>query len=157
MAKITLARALKYKNRVVERMRKLEGDVQTNNSILAGSERDIDPVVALKERLSLEKHLVYLKLQLDATNAPIKILIAGLQELKGRIGFLTRINTSHGKVDARRTMFGQEGEILYEAVIRKNELDKMVSEAQEEIDTTQEQIDQFNNKTLIEVEMFPLK
>ena len=154
--KVTLARALKYKNRVVERMRKLEGDIAAHNSVLEGAERDLDPKAALDERIALQNHLIQLKLKLDAANAPIKDAIATSQELKGWIAFLQRINTSHGKVDARRTMYGEQGEINYQAAIRKVDVDKMVSAAQQEIDALQERMDQFNNITTIEVEILSL-
>lgn len=157
MKKITLARALKYKNRVVERMRKLENDVVTTNSVLQGSERDFDPKAVVAERLALERHLVELKLTLDAANKPIKEAIAKLQELKGRLAFLARINTTHGKVDARRNLYGEQGEMFYEAAIRKAELDNLIVAAQEEIDGLQERIDQYNNTTTIDFEVMPLK
>lgn len=155
--KITLARALKYKNRVVERMRKLESDIHSYNSVLAGAEREVDPSAALKERLELEAYLVQLKLALDEANNPIKKLICAMQELKGRIKFLQQINVTHGKIDARRNMYGQEGEMVYGAAIRKSEVDELMSDARNYIDTMQEEVDKFNNTATIEIDVLPLK
>jgi hypothetical protein len=155
--KITLARALKYKGRVIERMRKLEQDIHSYNSMLAGAQREVDPAVALKERLELEDHLLNLKLVMDKANEPIKFRILAMQELKGRITFLQQISTTHGKVDARRTMYGQEGEMIYEAAIRKAEVDELMNVARNTIDNIQEEVDKFNNTATIEIDVLPLK
>ena len=154
---VTLARLLKYKNRVVERLRKLERDIQTGNVILKGGERDINIRTALEGRLALEKHLIELKLTLEHANTPIKPAIHRLQELKGRITFFQSINTTHGVQDSRRTMYGEQGSVEYEADIRKTDVDSWVTAVQEEIDALQEQIDQFNNTTKIDWQMLPLK
>lgn len=154
---VTLARLLKYKNRVIERMRKLERDIQTGNSILKGGERDTNIRASLEERLALEQHLVELKLRLEDVNAPIKSAIHQLQELKGRITFFQTISTIHGVQDSRRTMYGEQGSVEYEAEIRKSEIDGWVSAVQEEIDSLQERIDQFNNTTKVDWKMLPLK
>jgi len=157
MAKVTLARFLKYKNRVVERMRKLERDIQSGNSVVEGALRDTDVNVAWEERLALEVHLVELKGIQDKTNDPIKNTIAKIQELKGRIKFLGTIPTLHGVQDSHRTLYGEQGTVTYEAVIRKQQIDTLLSAAQEEIDALQDNIDLFNNTTHIELKMLPLK
>ena len=72
MSKITLARALKYKNRVAQRLQKLRDDVQRFNSVIAENDREIDVVATLEEIVKLENHLVELKLKLDQATTPIK-------------------------------------------------------------------------------------
>ena len=157
MAKITISRTLKYKNRVVERMRKLEGDIRNGNSVIEGAVRDINVKATLEERLALEAHLVALKGLLDKANEPIKGLIAKMQELKGRIKFLESIPSIHGVQDARRTMYGEQGSVTYNAEIRKSDFDAMISAAREEIDTIQDNIDSYNGANHIQVNMVPLK
>jgi uncharacterized coiled-coil protein SlyX len=154
--KITISRALKYKNRVVERMRKLEEDIRSGNAVIEGGSRDLDVRVAFQARMQLESHLVALKGILDKANEPIKGMIAQMQELKGRIQFLSTIPTTHGVQDARRTMYGETGSITYTAEIRKAELDSLVSAARQEIDTAQDNIDKFNGANTIEIDMLPL-
>jgi hypothetical protein len=151
---ITLSRALKYKNRVIEKMRKIETDIQANNSILEGAERNYDPNVLLEERLILESHLVDLKLKIDAANAPIKESIIRMQELKSRLTFLQSIGTAHGKQQSHRNLYGDEGEVVYQAVIRKNRVDKMISDINRLIDGLQEEIDRHNNTQTIDIVLF---
>jgi hypothetical protein len=157
MTKIYISRALKYKNRIVERMHKLENDIRNGNAIIEGAVRDIDVRATLNERMKIEAHLVALKGLIDKANEPIKEMIVKMQELKGRIAFLTSIPSTHGIQDSRKTMFGEQGSVTYQAEIRKFELDNMVSEAQEEIDAIQEKVDQFNGANTIELILLPLK
>lgn len=151
MTQITLARALKYKNRVIERMRKVEDDMRANNSILEGGEREYDPRKLLEERLMLEEHLLDLKMRLDEANAPVKEAIVRMQELKARLAFLQSIPTGHGKQQRHRNLYGQEGEVVFEAVVRKPDIDKMVVDVNRELDELQESLDKHNNIQSIEV------
>ena len=146
----TLARLLKYKNRVIERMRKLERDIQVGNSVLSGGERDIDIRWAIEERLLLENHLIELKLALDKANEPIKSAILCMQELKARITFYQSISTNHGMQTPAGFGYGEQGILEYDAIIRKNELDAWILDVNDKIDAIQEKIDQFNNTNKID-------
>jgi hypothetical protein len=148
---ITLARALKYKNRLAEQIRKVEQNVCTFNSMIAGGEREIDCNGSMEEREGLVTNLVDLKLKIDAANEPIKARIFTLQELKGKIAFLSRIPTQHGKTVSQ--FYREEADITYEAVIRKKEIDDLTKVLEREVDTIQEQLDQHNNVTTIDVEV----
>jgi len=150
MPEITLARALKYKNRVIERLRKTEDDIRQFNSILEGGEREYDVQDLFKERLSLEAHLVDLKLRIDAANAPIKEAIVKMQELKGRLVFLQSVPTTHGKQQKHRNLYGDEGEVVYSAMVRKADIDEAISEVNTELDDLQEFVDKHNNTQSID-------
>jgi len=151
--KISLARVLKYKNRVTEKIRKIEANIQKNNSVLAESEPEIDVKEAMEKRDFLEEHLVLLKLAIDVANHPIKQQIYRLQEIKSRIAFLTEIPTQHGP-SLLPNRWGDQGTINeYKAVLRKNDIDQMIALAEIEIDAIQEELDRHNNTAAIEIEM----
>ena len=150
MSEITLARALKYKNRVVERIRKVEDDIRANNSILVGGEREYNVEELFKERLGLEAHLVDLKMRIDSANAPIKESIVQMQGLKGRLVFLQSVPTTHGKQHSHR-MYGDEGEVVYEATARKVEIDSWITGINKQLDDLQEFVDKHNNTQVIEM------
>ena len=76
-----------------------------------------------------------------------------MQELKGRIKFLESIPTFHGVQDSRRTMYGEQGSVTYQSEIRKSDLDKLISDAREEIDTIQDNIDRYNGANHIQLEL----
>lgn len=146
--KMTLARALRYKKRVIENIRKLETDIQSANSIVEGEMPDTDVTLALKQRDGWVKHLVSLKLSLQKATEPIQRLVFELAETKSEIAMLQRINTTHGTVKAR---YGGEPSLKYEATIRKNDRDKLVKGLQDRIDQYQTKIDAHNATVEIEV------
>jgi len=93
--KMTLARALRYKKRVIESIRKFESDIQEVNSIVEGQERDTDVRLALKQRAAWVKHLVALKMSLQEATKPIQRLVFELAECKAEISFYQRLGTGH--------------------------------------------------------------
>jgi len=152
--KISLARALKYKNRVTEKMRKVEADVQANNSVLSEGEPEIDVKEAMEKRAFLEEHLVLLKRAIDKANEPVKQHIYRMQEIKARISFLSGISTQNGpSLTANR--WGMDEAVVheYKATLRKNEIDQMIVAAEAEIDAMQEELDRHNNTTAIDIEL----
>jgi hypothetical protein len=147
--KMTLARALRYKKRVVETIRSLETDVQSTNSVVEGSEREVDVRMSLKRRDGWVKHLVDLKLAVQEASRPIQRLILELAETKSEIAFWSRLDTTNGVKSDR---YGyKEGETKVEAVVRKSEKDERVKALQTKIDAYQTKIDDHNASTLVEV------
>lgn len=145
--KMTLARALRYKKRVVESIRKFENDIQASNCIVEGEERDSDIRLSLKQRSVWVEHLIGLKLALQKATQPIQRLILELAEAKSEIAFYQRLSTEHGTVKDR---YGGTA-MKYESEIRKKERDKVVKELQDRIDQLQTKIDAHNATTDIEV------
>jgi hypothetical protein len=147
--RMTLARALRYKKRVVETIRSLESDVQEGNSVIAGSEREVDIQTTLKKRDQWVKHLVDLKLSIQEATRPIQKLVLELAETKSEIAFWNRVDTTNG---AKKDRYGYgDPESKWEAIIRKSEKDERTKKLQERIDALQTKIDDHNATTLIEV------
>ena len=154
--KISLARALKHKNRVIAKMRKIEADIQQNNSVLVEAQPEIVIKEVMEKRAFLEEHLVQLKLAIDVANESIKRHIYRLQEIKARIVFLTSISTQHGPSLSSNRWGGDEAVHDYKAVLRKNEIDQMIAAAEADIDAMQEEVDHHNNITAIEIDVVNL-
>jgi hypothetical protein len=148
MEKMTLSRALRYKKRVIEKIRKFESDVQESNCKVEGEARDVDPAICLKQRAIWVNHLVDLKLAIQEATRPIQRLILELAEAKANIGFLQRIPTTHG---SQRPRYRDEASVKYEAVIRKSQVDSSVASQQDVIDNLQTKIDLHNAETVIEI------
>lgn len=146
--KMTLSRALRYKKRVIETIRRLETDVQENNSRVEGETRDADPDLCLKRRASWVKHLVDLKLKIQEATRPIQRLVLELAETKAEISFMQRISTVSGM---HRPRYRDETAVNYEAVIRKPQIDATIIALQDRIDSLQTQIDNHNAETTIEI------
>lgn len=148
MEKMTLSRALRYKKRVVEKIRQFESDVQNSNTIVVGEGREVDVRLALQQRAAWVKHLVDLKLAIQTASQPIQRAVLDLAETKSEIAFLQRVGTQHGTQQSR---YSGEPSLKYESEIRKQERDKMITALQDRIDTLQTLIDAHNAETRIEV------
>jgi hypothetical protein len=144
---ITLARALKLKNRLAGRLAKLDNDFEHYNSLPAGTDRpDLKALYA--ERSTLVARFIELKVALNVANQPMQRTIFELGEAKSLVALLTKTSTKHGKI-----IEGYHGtEIEYAAQFRKGDIDREVRRLEVVIDRLQEQLDAFNHRTLIGID-----
>lgn len=145
---MTLSRALRYKKRIVEKIRKLEAEVQENNSKVEGEEREVDVRLALRQREAWVNHLVAFKLALQEATRPIQKLVFELAETKAELSFLQRVGTFHGTQKAR---YRDEPTMTYTAELRKKEVDTLTEALQKRVDELQTKIDAHNATTNLEV------
>lgn len=147
---MTLAKALKHKNRVAQKIARVSDDIRANNSILAINDAEVD-VKALDEiRKTLTDYLVALKTAIHRASDSVRDKIFMLSELKGSIGFYNSICTSHGKRESNRYGGGDEF-VEHKAVMRKDAIDRIVTELEERIDAIQDRLEEFNVTTKINI------
>lgn len=149
MEQMTLSRALRYKKRVVETIRRLENDVCEYNSRIEGTESETNVRGSFALRQKWVSHLIDLKLKIQEATRPIQRMVLELAETKSQIAFVQRISTNHGPVADK----WENKTTNYFSDIRRAEKDSMVVELQAKIDSLQTKIDEHNTKTLISVEV----
>ncbi len=149
---MTLAKALKHKNRVAQKMSRISEDIQAHNSILAVNDSEVDVTALDIMRLQLLEHLVALKTAIHRASDKVRDKIFMLAELKGSIGFYRSINTQHGKREAHRFGGGDEF-VEYKAVMRKESIDRIVVELESKIDAIQDELDEFNVSMKINIDI----
>jgi hypothetical protein len=153
MNRINLSQALRLKKRTKELIAKVTQNIQTYNSVLRDEgAREIDVHHAMQFRDQLKAYLVDLKLVLQEASRPIGREILEISEIKDRISFLQKLNVKHGKVVSAGY---QPMELIYDAAIRKNEVDRMCKDAQKQLDILYAKVDEFNSTHFIEVEEEP--
>jgi predicted nucleic acid-binding Zn-ribbon protein len=133
---------------VIEKIRTLESEIQSNNSRIEDEERDCDVRLAWKQRTQWTRHLIDLKLRIQEATRPIQTLILELAEAKSEIAFWQRVPTVHG---TQRSRFRDETTVKYVAEVRKPELDKIVADLQTKINSLQNKIDVHNAETTVEI------
>ena len=149
---MTLAKALKHKNRVAQKITRISDDIRANNSILAINDPEVDVRTLDTMRKELTDYLVALKTAIHRASNSVRDKIFLLSELKGSIGFYNSICTQHGKRESHR--FGSGDEFVeHKAIIRKEAVDRIVAELEERIDTIQEQLEEFNVVTKIRIDI----
>lgn len=145
--RVTLAKSLKLKNRVIGRIAKLDADIKEYNSVPEGKEQ-VDVKALFEKRNQLVSHLIDLKTAINAANQPIQRHIYELAELKAKIEVFSKLDTKHGK-----TVEGFSGTpVNYNAQYRKENVDREVRSLEREIDRIQDRLDGFNHETTILVD-----
>lgn len=145
---MTIAKALKQKNRLIKEIGELFSLVSEYNSIPEENDRpyNINELInTIKEK---QEDLVDLKARIHTANSPVYKDIFKLSELKTRMKEFSSLETKEGIGD--NSLFRRRSaEIKYKAEIGPARLQEMKKELQEEIDTLQDELDEWNSKTTI--------
>lgn len=149
MAEITLAKALKIKNRLAGRLAKVQADIQAYNSVPEGQADQVNVLALMKTREELVGALVSIKTAINDANGEAQRDIYDLAEKKATAQFLAGVNTRHGPQPA---VYPNTTEVSYVAALKKADVDALVVRLEKEIDQLQDRLDQFNHDRKIEVE-----
>lgn len=144
---ITLAKALKIKNRLASRLASVQEDIRTNNSTTVELSKNVDVRNLAILRDNLSSSLVYLKAVITLKNAPIQDKIFLLAENKATIAWLKTIPTTDGK----QYHAYHATEIEYVATFNKNQITEMIRMIESRIDSIQDELDEFNHSTKLTI------
>jgi hypothetical protein len=149
MAQITLAKALKIKNRLVGRLAKVQADIQAFNSIPEGQAGQVDVPALMQAREALVEAVIGLKTAINDANREAQRDIYALAEKKATAQFLAGVCTRHGPQPA---VYPSTTEVTYVAALKKADVDAQVARLETDIDQIQDRLDQFNHDRKIEVD-----
>ncbi len=149
--KVNLARALKEKNRVAGRLAKARELVGRENSRDKNVPRGIDVSETYSLAKTLRDRLVSIKSAIAEANSPIVSKIIELDEVKSEISYLNGLDVKEGKFVS--TNYGTRIEIELDAVIRQPQVLDEVTALQARADRLQDELDEFNATTKIEIEL----
>lgn len=149
MAQITLAKALKIKNRLVGRLAKVQADIQMFNSVPEGQAGQVDVPDLVQAREALGEAIVGLKTAINDANREAQRDIYALAEKKATAQFLAGVCTRHGP---QPPVYPSTVEVNYIAALKKADVDAQVAGLEKDIDRLQDRLDQFNHDRKIEVE-----
>ena len=149
MAEITLAKALKIKNRLAGRLAKVQADIQAYNSVPEGQADQVNVPALMQTREQLVGALVGLKTAINDANREAQRDIYDLAEKKATAQFLGGVNTRHGP---QPPVYPATIEVTYVAALKKADVDALVAGLEKEIDQVQDRLDEFNHAHKIEVD-----
>ena len=143
MAQITLAQALKEKNRLTGEIRRLWGLFQHENSCLESHTRSIDVAKTLQTIEHYTAKLVELKTKIGTANAGNLKNMYLLEEAKSR---MARLNETNGNEDGEREYVRNEGYsyVKRTAVFNEEKLLEMRRRLQIECNGLQDKLDAYN-------------
>lgn len=144
---INLSRALKLKNRVVHQLSRLDAQITLHNSAIDG-QHEYDTRKSCEQRAAVVDQLVALKVAINAANQPIQHFIFELAERKALVAMLGKVVTTHGVATE-----GYSGvKTNYVAQLRKPDIDREIRRVEQDIDRLQDELDRFNQRTMIAVD-----
>lgn len=150
--KIQLSKGLKLQKRLAGRFAEVTGKIQLKNSVLKeqAGQTNIQSLIELKAQLS--EALVDLKFALYKGNAKVQERLFILAEKKGEVDFYRNLNIREG---VERHSY-QNTSVEYVAFIKEELATQKVKELEKEIDRLQDQIDEYNYTTKIEIKQSTL-
>lgn len=155
--KVTLAKALKLKNRFANKIGEVSRNISNYNSIIKGQERPLDVNVLMEKRGKLVDGIINLKTAISAANAPVQSTIYLLAELKGEVVFLKGIDTTSGK-QVDRGSWGSEDKIYEkDSVLDFATVQGLLEQAETDVDANQDKLDKHNHTVEIDVDDEVLK
>lgn len=148
---MNISKALKVKNRLAGEVKRLQGILMRENSRYSTSYSTVNCGQIITELEQAREKLISLKGSICLASAPIGVSLARLAELKSAIAFLSSLPAKDGEV--------QEGygvaavKVIWNAYLKQENIDTLVKNLQDSINSIQDDIDLFNSKT--EVNFLP--
>lgn len=150
--KVTIARALKEKNRLAGKLSATRRLIGEENSKEKKIPRGIDVKATYVEAETLMQQMIAIKTAIASANHPIVGTIIELDEVKSELAWLQGLDTREGKFTVGRA--GTQPYIdEFDAVINKGEVLAAIDTLQKRADALQDTLDEFNATTRIEIEM----
>jgi len=143
---MTIAQALKEKNKVTAKLQKIWHKIASYNSVAEGGEQPYDIAKLWDEHTDETINLVRLKTAIHAASAPVREDIFTLSELKSRAGQVRNLNTTSGN---HRDRYSSDAPIKMLAHFGIEWKDAQVDALEKHIDSIQEKLDAFNHTTNI--------
>jgi hypothetical protein len=146
-----LTKALKQKNQLAGEVAELKARLTAQNSRPSTVPFDYDASQVLEELRGKLDALVNVKSAIAVTNSSLYPRIFRLAELKGLVATLKSLDVRNG-LYKEGGGYGQSAyDIEYTAQIKKPAVDALVAELEAEISALQDELDEFNHQTSVEL------
>ncbi len=146
---MNIKQALKKKNKLVGLINDEFYKASQYNVVDEGNPRPYSATEAIGKWMQLSNDLIVLKTAIHKANAPVYSKIFELSELKNQVKMLKGLNCASGKVAGGR--WGEGEPVVKHAEINVVEKDNMVKNLEARIDQIQDELDQWNHTTLIDL------
>lgn len=138
--KMTVAKALKEKSRLVGRVRNLMAIIARENAKAEGATRSIDVKALEVEAFACMEKLIAVKGAIAKANHPVVASIVELEEIKSMLTLLDKIDTN----DEPRSSYRSDQPHRVTVVISTADIMLTRQRLQERADALQDALDEFN-------------
>ena len=154
--KMTIARALKEKERIAKRFTKARDRFAATNCIREGEEREVEANVAYESMRDLHKRYVAIKMAIAAANAGISPKLAEMLSLRAEIAFYTNLVCKKSEM-ADEWITNKNGEqrcqrvkVAFDTFIDENARQEILEKLTCRLDNLQDEVDNFNATHFVE-------
>jgi len=154
MAKVSIAKLLKTKNRLASEINRVKGKIIEHNIFTQDKEDGnalpaVDVNLLVSELNTLTNKLVQVKSAINTANVKSSDKIFRLAELKGQIALFDKLNTNEG---LERDFYSRDSFNVRKAQINITQKDKIVKELIKQCENLQDELDEFNQSHRIEID-----
>ena len=156
--KMTLARALKEKERLSRRLASAKELFMSVNCVRADEPREVDVKEAYEAMQSIQRRYVALKKAIAVANAGVSPILAEMLAVKAELAFYTNLGRCKEVEFVDKWVEGENGEkerrrerIVYDSFINEKKRRKIMEELTERIDDLQDEVDEFNATHFVEL------
>ena len=156
--KMTLARALKEKERIARRLTKASELFVSVNSVRAGEQREIDAQEAYESMQSLRRRYAAMKRAIAVANAGISPTLAEMLSVKAELAFYTNLTRCPKTEYVDEWMEDENGgrerkrvKVEYDVFIDEKRRREIQEELTTRLDNLQDEVDQYNATHFVEL------
>ena len=156
--KMTLARALKEKERISRRLTRARELFMSVNCVRADEPREIDAKDAYEAMQILQRRHVAMKKAIAVANAGVSPILAEMLVVKAELAFYTNLGRCKEVEFVERWEEGENGErerkrerVVYDSFVNEKKRREIMERLMERIDDLQDEVDEFNATHFVEL------
>ena len=143
--KMTLARALKEKERISRRLARARELFMSVNCVRAGEPREVDAKEAYEAMQSIQRRHVAMKKAIAVANAGVSPILAEMLVVKAELFVDKWVESEDGEKERRRE------KVVYDSFINEKTRREIMEKLTERIDDLQDEVDEFNATHFVEL------
>lgn len=148
---MSLKRALRLKNKMVETVNNLKTKITTFNRVTKANQFRDDVQRLFNELMAARDNLIQIKTAIAIASSTIRNFIVEMGELRDHLTFLRSINTDDSSVEEHPYRLEPAKEIQYKVALTYGYIENAIKATQTRIDEIQDKIDEYNATTMIEL------
>ena len=149
--KMTLARALKEKERISRRLASARDLFMSANCVRADEPREIDAKEAYEAMQSIQRRHVAMRKAIAVANAGVSPILAEMLVVKAELAFYTNLGRCKEVEFVDKWVEGEDGEkerrrerVVYDSFINEKKRREIIEKLTERIDDLQDEVDEYN-------------
>ena len=157
-AKMTVARALKEKERIARKLAKVKEIFASSNCVRADEERELDIKETYESMRDLQRQYVAIKRAIAVANAGISPSLVEMLAVRAELAFYTNLRCKESEMSDELTQLeGDERpvrrrvKIVYDTFLNAKARQEMIETLTTRLDDLQDEVDNFNATHFVEM------